>query len=73
MCKKNHIFIYFFLFDACAKAGEVKFQVAMKFLTVNLHKTAIPKDLTQNFRSKRSPFYGNVVCCQLSVVSGWFF
>ena len=22
----------------------------MKFLTVNLHKTAIPKDLTQNFR-----------------------
>ena len=25
-------------------------EVAMKFLTVNLHKTAIAKDLTQNFR-----------------------
>ena len=25
-------------------------EVAMKFLTVNLYKTAIPKDLTQNFR-----------------------
>ena len=25
-------------------------EVAMKFLTVNLPKTAIPKDLAQNFR-----------------------
>ena len=25
-------------------------EVATKFLTVNLHKTAIPKDLIQNFR-----------------------
>ena len=31
-------------------------EVATKFLTVNLHKTAIPKDLIQNFRGLKGPF-----------------
>ena len=38
-------------------------EVAMKFLTVNLHKAAIPKDLTQNFRGLKG-----LLCMVMSFV-----
>ena len=49
MCEKSHLFIYFFMRERRRERSNFR-EVAMKFLTVNLHKTAIPKDLTQNFR-----------------------
>ena len=50
MCKKSHLFnIIFFMRER--RRGTSNFtEVAMKFLTLNLHETAIAKDLTQNFR-----------------------
>ena len=50
MCKKSHIFIIFFFMREQRRDRSNFTEVAMKFQTVNLHKTAIPKDLTQNFR-----------------------
>ena len=49
MCKKSYLFIIFFMRERRRDTSNFT-EVAMKFLAVNLHKTAIPKDLTQNFR-----------------------
>ena len=39
----------------------------------NLTENGDAQSLDANFqKSKRCPVYGNVVCCQLSVVSGRF-
>ena len=53
MCKKRHLFIIIFFMRERRRDTSSFTEVAMKFLTVNLHKTAIPKDLTRNFRSPK--------------------
>ena len=50
MCKKSHLFIDFFFMPERRRDSSNFTEVAMKFLTVNSHKTAIPKGFTQNFR-----------------------
>ena len=55
MCKSQILFLlfsYFYNFYTGAKAGEVRFQrCGPEMSTVIQQKTAMPKDLTQTFRS----------------------
>ena len=53
VCVRRANFFLFFFMRARRRERSNFSEVAMKFLTVYLHKTAIHKDLTQNFRGLR--------------------